>query len=838
MIADLEKIFTGDNAPVSEQIRQQDRAYAREILDWFSRPLPTIDVADWGQANVRFNEPKFTGAFSLQTRRYVEEPLNLWRRDISNDVTDLICCWATRSAKTRIPMVGAAYRIANDPMRCLWTKPMKHGAGGSRNDAKTKFVPMLRASPGLLTAVSRCDKNALNYNQQMINGSIIDWEGTGSPKQLSGNPDDVVVQDECDGYVVKGTTEAHPSVQADERTKDAANPLRYKSCSPTVAAGVIWTNLLMSDLRRRFIPCPRCSPVGVQASACPPSPKMTFDELVKNKYLVLGWNEQYNVLPAKMPDGQTIPVGYVKWDSAAKGRDGEWDYERVVRTAHVVCPHCQGNILNHEKEWMDERGQWLATKKGAPGFAGFHLSSLYVTHNETAWGILAKKFLLACASGQKMKGFINNDLAEVDDGQEHGSSKVELSSIPMSQPDWISLLTADYHKNWPYIWFVVRRWCPFKLLPPFPITDGKPDFVSLLDLPGNEGPKRKCLALVNRHEPAWQVLAEIMRFKSGEAESPIIEFLLAQNLTGKKLVSLFRDDAPGGAAGNTMDLRRLIYRAMSQHQFGKPDAIRCPRGGDSELIACGSLELSDEALWSELRDLVTEFEIGKGLPFGQRGLAIDCGYQERFNREVLQQCYESAGHFKWYNPMSRNNPPTFHGLWEKGTPSSPAQHQFCQPCPADGWLALRGVPTNRPLGDGKINHELSLRVEDPFYGTADAGSKMIEVLQVPQGLFWLRKNNLRLKRTKNVYGVSPKVSLFPKQFSAGGDRLEESRTKLSDYEKHCNEQYYNETTHKVEPRHGRGGSQSKRHPYHMDDCETYQVARATELEFFQTDKEK
>jgi phage terminase large subunit GpA-like protein len=256
----LEEIFGPENAAIAEQIRQQDRAFARELLDRLTRPLPSQHVAAWAVENVWFDEPKFKGPFSLHTRHYLEEPLNLWRRDISNDITDLICCWATRSAKTRIPMAGAAYRIALDPMRCLWTKPMKHGAGGSRNDAITKFIPMLKASPGLETAVARCDKNSLNGNQQRINGSIIDWEGTGSAKQLSGNPDDVVVQDECDGYVLKGNTEAHPSILADERTKDASNPLRYKSCSPTVEDGVIWQWLMRSDLRRRFVPCPRCNP--------------------------------------------------------------------------------------------------------------------------------------------------------------------------------------------------------------------------------------------------------------------------------------------------------------------------------------------------------------------------------------------------------------------------------------------------------------------------------------------------------------------------------------------------------------------------------------------------
>ena len=269
----LEEIFGTENQELVAQIRAQDAAAARHFLDRFTKPWPTQSVTDWAQQNVRFDEPKFRGPFNIHTRHYLEEILNLWRRDLTNDITDIIFCAATRSAKTRIPMAGAAYRIALDPMRCLWTKPMKQGAGGSRNDALTKFIPMLKASPGLTSAVAHCDKNSLNGNQQRINGSIVDWEGTGSAKQLSGNPDDVVVQDECDGYVLKGT-EAHPSILADERTKDATNPLRYKSCSPTVEDGVIWQWLQRSDLRRRFLPCPRCNPNAKRWGETPSSPKL------------------------------------------------------------------------------------------------------------------------------------------------------------------------------------------------------------------------------------------------------------------------------------------------------------------------------------------------------------------------------------------------------------------------------------------------------------------------------------------------------------------------------------------------------------------------------------
>lgn len=573
--------------------------------------------------------------------------------------------------------------------------------------------------------------------------------------------------------------------------------------------------------------------------------KSSLSESNLKGWFDLAWNEQFCVIPNKfdLPEarGVIMPRAYIAWDKEAKRKTGDWDIDRVIRSTRLVCPHCGGHIHDEQKIWMDKNGVWIPTRE-AHGHKGYQLSALYAPplvsaevdprHKSRLAG-RALKFLEAHEEGE-MKAFINSTLAEVDVMQEHGQNKIEINSQPLSQPDWVPMLTADFHKNHPYIWFVVRKWCAFKLLPPFAINNGRPDFVPLLDLPGNEEPKRVAAALVDGFEPAWLVLAELVRFKNAENHSPIFDFLISQKIVGQKLVTFFRDVGNS----NTMDFRRALYREMSRHQFGNPDAIPCPRGGDSELIAAGHLELSGEQVWHELRDIEIEFQVGKGMTLDRRCVAVDCGYAEKFDREVLRQCFERADHFKWYDPTSRNNPAQFHGLWKKGEQAAPAKHRFCMPTAADGWFALRGKPTNRPLGDGKINHELSIHVEDPYYGQIEAGSKMVEVLEVPQGLFWIRKNDLRLKRTKQKYTISPKVSLFPKHYLPDGTRTEESNFKLADYEKQLNEQFFNETTKKVEPKHGRGGSQNRAHPYHLDDCETYQVALATHHEFFDDSTKK
>lgn len=795
----LESIWPPPHEEIAQQIRENDSHLALELLERLTRPLPTQDVSDWVEQNVAFDEPKFRGAFNFRTRHYVREPLDLWRRDVSNDITDEILCWATRTAKTRTYYGGLAYRIALDPVRALITKPMKQGAGGSRNDAKTKFVPMLKASPGLEHAVAKCDRNALNNNQQMLNGSIMDWEGTGSPKQLSSNPDDVVVQDECDGYLLKGETEAHPSILADERTKDASNPLRFKCSSPTIETGVIWQHLMRSDIRRRFLPCPRCSPLkGTTAyrfGKYVRPPRYTFAELVERKFFMLAWNEQYHVLPTKLPDGTAIPIAHIQWDKAAKSRSGDWDLAKVVQTAHFICPHCSGPIQNFEKEWMDELGQWHLTKTGAPGYAGFQLSSLYVTHDETAWGILAKKFLMACESGQTMKGFINNDLAEVDVAQEYGRTSIE-SPHNFSQTDWVPLMTVDFQKLWPYLWFLVQKFSMFKLQPPIKFTDGKPDFVAHLD----KTPKLKqqCEIIVAGFNPAWVALAEILRFDPCTGEFPPLDWLISNNVTGEKLVKLFRETC----AGNTMDFGRYLFRQMGQH---------IPKGGDSEIIAAGHCELSGDDAWIELRELQQQFHIGeyflKNGISPNRAVSIDSGYAEEHNPEVLRKCFESgfAGRWHWYDPATKNFSPF-------------KMHAGCLPAPIDCWIPFKGYPISKRWRKDGSESSTHWGADDPFKGLAESDKYRIQLLEAASEWYFHRWMDNRERQKEvltaigehrgyrgNLWTVSNDLALYPQK-----------RFTREDFERHMNAKGRNSSGEIWE--RGTGGGGKRKHPDHLNDC--------------------
>jgi hypothetical protein len=625
----------------------------------------------------------------------------------------------------------------------------------------------------------------------------------------------------------------------------------HYSSTPTVESGMIWALLQKSNIELYFVPCPHCNgdthPVKEQDRAA------AIVSAKSKGWFIYAWSEHYALgLPSKFQghpklEGMDIPMGYVKWDSTAKSkRDVIWDMDKVAASAHVECPHCKAKIFDDlklgHKEWMDTNGAWLCVKPGEPNHIGSQLSALYAPriNAESSWGGRAIQFLTACAEGgTAVLDFVNRVLALVYVNQEH-ASRIELTSSPAAQTDWVAQLTADFHKNHPYIWFTVRKWCAFKMLPPFPISNGRPDFAELLDSADNAAVKTTVAALLgekdekkihdSKHLAGWSVIAELMRFDSRTGQSPLIEFLLAKKITGTALVKLFKESA----GSNTQDFRRVLYQEIAKSEGRDPATARPPMGGDSELVAAGYLETSGQRLWEELADIEKHFHVGKGMRVPRRCVAIDAGFAEKFQREVLAVCYESGDEQKYWDASVRSRQPVFYAA---------ARHHACLPCTANGWFAIRGQPTMRPLGEGRINHEIGTTVEDPYYGSAEAGSRVVEVLNVPNALFWLRKNDLRLHRTKQLYTVSPKAWMYPSRYlpdgtvAMDGDRPA-SNFKIEDYQRHINEQFFDETEGKVKPRHGRGGSQSRAHPYHLDDCEIYQAALATHNGFFDNETEK
>jgi hypothetical protein len=137
--------------------------------------------------------------------------------------------------------------------------------------------------------------------------------------------------------------------------------------------------------------------------------------------------------------------------------------ERVRKSAHAVCPHCQGKIEEKHKPAMNARGVWKATNPNARrGFVSRHLPSLCAATPETSFGAIAVKFLEAKRSLLGLQGFINGELAEPYEAQDTIGKRVELVSkeTTITGEQWTIQMTIDCQAKAPYFWYVVRAWMP------------------------------------------------------------------------------------------------------------------------------------------------------------------------------------------------------------------------------------------------------------------------------------------------------------------------------------------------------------------------------------------
>lgn len=403
-------------------------------------------VSEFVEREIQFAEPGATGAFSFVQREYMREPIDCWGDD---SVTDVVICFPTRAGKTRIIYAGMGYRIIKFPSRILYVKPSTKGPAGAESDARTRFIPMCRASRSIAQHIPYGSKrHDFKTPQQIINGSIVDWTGSNSVAQLASNPCSVVCQDEVDKFGVSQkrdedgrTIEADPITNADERTGETPIPKRFKVSTPTVVSGPIWQWLLKTDLRRRFVPCPHC---GRENSS---------------RKFVIAWSKGYSVLPTVGLDGEQIPIAYVKWDEEARKMDGTWDLERVERSARYECPFCAGHVRAEHQQWMDKNGIWTPTKIGSPRMRGYHLPAMYVAHESYSPGALAVQFLNQKKSVNGTQGFVNSKLAEPQMHQGISADRKGLvGQVLEVTAEWFPILSVDFQEVAPYFWAIVRTW--------------------------------------------------------------------------------------------------------------------------------------------------------------------------------------------------------------------------------------------------------------------------------------------------------------------------------------------------------------------------------------------
>jgi hypothetical protein len=387
-------------------------------------PIPRLSVSEWAEANIVFDErtSAIPGRFSASLTPYIREPLQAYA---DKTITDLTLCFGTQTAKTTVVMVGTAYRIVNDAVPVLWVMP---NADLAKSFSKTRWQQMVEDCEPLKAQKPK-KRDLFNNLEQHFAKVTLNFVGSNSASNLASRPAGLLNMDETDKFKENTEREAGALQLAQERTKTFPYPLRVKTSTPTTVTGEIWQEFLLGDQRFYNVPCPHCGSLII----------LRFR--VENEHGFCGlrwWRES---------------------EDEVRGEGGEWDMEKVRKSAFYRTQCCGHEIYDYHKPAMLEAGKWIPTNPNAePRRRSYHLSSLYsLLGRETTFGAIAVAWLQTHGSITKRHNFINSMLAETwDDEKAVDDNPIfrEVYEVAELPPDRTPLMAIDVQDN--HFWAVVR----------------------------------------------------------------------------------------------------------------------------------------------------------------------------------------------------------------------------------------------------------------------------------------------------------------------------------------------------------------------------------------------
>lgn len=360
------------------------------------RPPPTMNLVEWADA-YRFlsREASSTGGRWETSRVPIARGPMLAVTEPGVHILTVMAC--TQLTKTELLLNIAGYHIHLDPSPILAIYPTENSA---ETWSKDRLAPMLRDTPalrGIIDDRARASGNTILHKS--FPGGHITIVGANSPTELAQRPIRLVLADEVDKYPASAGAEGDPISLAEERA--ATFPTSYKFvrvCSPTIkGASRIEKSWLESDMRRAYVPCPHCEHEQVLTWAHVRWSKTEDGEHRPETAAIYceacgaGWSE-----PQRL---DAMPL--VKWRQTRRfkccGADQDpmvtrrWRWDADNEVGRAVCAECGQDAVSNLH-------------------AGYHVSKLYSPWEPITK--LAAKFLLARKDPERLKTFINTQLAE------------------------------------------------------------------------------------------------------------------------------------------------------------------------------------------------------------------------------------------------------------------------------------------------------------------------------------------------------------------------------------------------------------------------------------------
>ena len=305
------------------------------------------------------------GRWSTATNELLREPMDALSRH--SQVHEVALMFPIQLGKTEVAINFVGYTMVENPGPLMVCLP---GEVSLNKWVAQKLHPMIEESPAVaatLTSVASREASNTRTFKDYAGGQLF-IEHAGSPQRLKSTSARDLVVDEFDEFAANLTSGDDPTEMLDGRT--SAFPSTYKRLyisSPQIkGASRIEAKWLISDQRRRYLPCPHCG-----------------------------------------------HMQHLQWEGL------KWSERHPVhgRRAWYVCQECGCEIDEKHKPDMLAKAEWRATNPGGR-IRGYHANCLYYPIGlGPRWADLVEMWLDAQGDPAKLKTFRNDRLAETHEDE-------------------------------------------------------------------------------------------------------------------------------------------------------------------------------------------------------------------------------------------------------------------------------------------------------------------------------------------------------------------------------------------------------------------------------------
>jgi phage terminase large subunit GpA-like protein len=345
------------NPSTPEQFPVEGPVLAAQAARWFEAwtPRKRMSLSEWSAKHARLADGKRYRAFPFQNA-------------IADAFTDpavrqITVKKSSRIGYSQIVQNYVAYCIHQAPTRLLIYQPTIDDAEAYSKD---DLEPVLEWPAVRERVVFKPRHPDNKLRAKRFPGGWIQIKGANSPKEFRRVTADKVLLEEPDGYPATAGKEGDQAALAFKRCLTSDDPLKAAGSTPTVAGASRIDALFEQGTQEyRYVPCPHCG---------------------HRQVLVFG-------------DG-TGPG--IRWEPR----------ENPTRAWYRCAGEKACDIEEEWKEWMDERGEFIAHAPQNFPHRSFQVWSGYSQFEGAAWLELAREFMQVRKDPNKLLTFVNQVLGE------------------------------------------------------------------------------------------------------------------------------------------------------------------------------------------------------------------------------------------------------------------------------------------------------------------------------------------------------------------------------------------------------------------------------------------